>query len=237
MKIITLFCLPYAGGAASAYNKWRPYIDKHLDLHPVELAGRGKRIYDPLYQSIEEAVDDVYALLSNQLNNRSYAIFGHSMGSIIAYELAYKIRKNGLPAPLHVFFSGRGAPCIDEDGDEMYHLLPEPEFKQKVIELGGTPKEFFDHAELLEVLLPMLRSDFKVAETYKHKGEFIPFADDISIFLGKSDDVTAEQACGWRNHSTKTCTIHYLEGDHFFLNQHTETIVTIVNQTLLKAVL
>ena len=91
MKKIKLFCFPYAGGSAAAYNKWRQYLDKHIELRPVELAGRGRRIYDPLYQSIEEAVDDVYQLISPELAKGPYAFFGHSMGGIIAYELAYKI--------------------------------------------------------------------------------------------------------------------------------------------------
>ena len=104
-------------------------------MHAVELAGRGKRIYDPLYQSIEEAVNDVYSKISHELTKGPYAIFGHSMGGIIAYELAYKIRDNHLPEPLHIFFSGRGAPHIPDEDEEWWHHLPDDEFKEKTMAL------------------------------------------------------------------------------------------------------
>ncbi|NIM14920.1 MAG: thioesterase [Candidatus Aminicenantes bacterium] len=235
MKKIKLFCFPYAGGAAAAFNKWRQYLDKYIDLRAVELAGRGKRIYDPPYNSIEEAVDDVFNLISEELAKGPYAFYGHSMGGIIAYELAYKIRDNNLPEPLHIFFSGRGAPNIPCEDDEMYHLLPEDEFREKIIELGGTPKEFFDHLELLEVLLPMLRSDFKIAETYEHNGEIKPLDYDITVFIGKEEEVNAEQMHGWREHTNKVCTIYYFAGEHFFIHDETEQIVRIINNTLLHA--
>lgn len=236
MKKIQLFCFPYAGGAAAAFNKWRQYLDKHIDLRAVELASRGKRIYDPPYNSIEEAVDDVFNQISGELAKGPYAFYGHSMGGIIAYELAYKIRDNNLPEPVHIFFSGRGAPNIPcEDDEEMYHLLPEDEFREKIVELGGTPKEFFDHPELLEVLLPMLRSDFKIAETYEHNGEIKPLNYDITVFIGKEEEVNAEQMHGWREHTNKVCTIYYFAGEHFFIHDETEQIVKIINTTLLQA--
>jgi medium-chain acyl-[acyl-carrier-protein] hydrolase len=235
MKKITLFCFPYAGGSAAAYNKWRQYLDKHIELFPVELAGRGKRIYDPLYQSIEEAVEDVYQRISPELSKGPYAIFGHSMGGIIAYEIAYRIRDNHLPAPLHLFFSGRGAPNVPDEEEEIWYNLPDDEFKEKIIELGGTPKEFFDHPELLEVLLPMLRSDFKIAETYQHDGEVKPLDHDITVFIGKEENVNADQMHGWREHSQQMCTLHYFAGEHFFIHEHTEKLVKIINKTLLQA--
>ena len=236
MKKIKLFCFPYAGGGAAAFNKWKQYLDKHIQLHPVELAGRGKRIYDPLYQSIEEAVNDIYSKISPELKDGAYALFGHSMGGIIAYELAYKIRDNHLPEPLHVFFSGRGAPHIPDEDEEWWHNLPDDEFKEKILELGGTPKEFFEHPELLEVLLPMLRSDFKIAETYQHNGEVKPLDYDISVFIGKEEDISAERIHGWRIHTQHLCSVHYFEGEHFFIHEKTDRIVNIINHTLLQAV-
>ena len=155
------------------------------------------------------------------------------MGGIIAYELAYKIRDNNLPEPFHIFISGRGAPHVPDKDDEQYHLLPDDEFREKIVELGGTPKEFFDHPELLEVLLPMLKSDFKIAETYKHNGEVKPLSYDITVFIGKDEEVSAEQMHGWREHTGKVCSIYYFEGEHFFIHEQTEKIVNIINTTLL----
>ena len=205
-------------------------------MFPVELAGRGKRIYDPLYNSIEEAIEDCYNIIFGELDKGPYAFFGHSMGGIIAYELAYKIRDNKLPEPVHIFFSGRGAPNVpDEDEEELYYNLPDEEFKEKIIELGGTPKEFFDHPELMEMLLPMLRCDFKIAETYEHDGEIKPLDYDITVFIGKEEDVSAAQIHGWREHTKELCTVHYFEGEHFFLNEKRERVVSIINNTLLAS--
>lgn len=227
-----MFCFPYAGGSSAVFNRWRQWLDKNIQLKPVELSGRGKRIYDPLYNNLEEAVDDLFQLLSRELKQQPYAFFGHSMGGIISYELAYKIREKNLPPPLHLFFSGRGAPHIPCEDSEMWYNLPDEEFKHKVIELGGTPKEFFEHPELLEVLVPMLRSDFKMAETYRHPGEINPFDQDITVFLGKDEEVTAEQVHGWKEHTRKNCAIHFLEGGHFFVNSQTQKLLKIINTTL-----
>ena len=235
-KKIKLFCFPYAGGSASAYNKWKQYLDKNIELYTVELAGRGRRIYDPLYNSMAEAVDDVYKIIGSQITDVPYCFFGHSMGGIIAYELALKIRELKKPQPIHIFFSGRGAPHVRGSGDEKnIHTLSEEEFKKEIIELGGTPKEFFEHPELLDVLLPMLRSDFKIAECYQGKNAIVPFDHDITVFIGKEEDVTAEQMHGWREQTSGICTIHYFNGDHFFVNEETKKVVEIINKILLLA--
>lgn len=236
MKKYKLFCLPYAGGSAAIYNKWRQYLDKRIELYPLDLAGRGRRIYDPLYDSIEEAVEDVYKMIDNQLEGMPYSFFGHSMGGIIAYELARKIRDLKRIQPVHLFIAGRGAPNINREDEKVFHKLPEEQFKKEILELGGTPKEFFEHPELIDVLLPMLKSDFKIAENYKFadKEGIKPLDYDISVFIGKDEDVTAEQMHSWRIHTTSICTIYYLAGEHFFINEETEQIVKIVNHTLLN---
>ena len=233
LKRISLFCFPFAGGSSAAYNKWRSHIDKHIELHLVELAGRGRRIYEPHYESIEACVDDLFNVIRNDLNKHPYAFFGHSMGAIIAYELALKIKKNNLPEPIHIFFSGRSAPHIPDAEPEMYYLLPENEFKEKIVEIGGTPREFLDHPELMEALLPMIKNDFRIAELYKYIGEIVPLDYDISVLIGKDEDVTAEQMHEWRRVTKKICSVHYFEGEHFFINEHIEQVVKLINNTLL----
>jgi surfactin synthase thioesterase subunit len=232
-KKIKLFCFPYAGGSSAVFNKWRHFLDKKIEMAAVELAGRGRRIYDPLYDSIQEAVEDVYKMINGRLDGTPYAIFGHSMGGIIAYELAQKIRALKQPLPVHVFFSGRGAPHIPGKNDKMFHQMPDDDFKKEIIELGGTPREFFEHPELIDALLPMLRSDFKIAETYEKPRDVTPLDCDITIFIGKEEEVTAEQMHGWKDHSKNRCTIHYFDGEHFFINEKREKIVKIINHTLL----
>jgi len=238
MKKITLFCLPYAGGTAMIYGKWKDLLPPSIDVFPIELAGRGKRIYEPLYENIREAVDDTFNIIKTHLKNlhSHYAIFGHSMGGLIAYETALKIKENHFPGPSHIFFSGRGAPHVPRKQDrKIFHTLPGEEFKKEIIELGGTPKEFFDHPELMEILLPILRNDMKIAETYRYPygDEIKPFDCDITVFIGKGEEVTADHMFGWRQHTLGVCSVHYFEGEHFFLNDEYMRILAIIRDALL----
>ena len=232
-KKCKLFCFPYAGGSATIYNKWRQFIDKDIELYAVELAGRGKRVYDPLYNSIDEAVEDVYGIIKDELNGTPFGLFGHSLGGLVAFELAHKLRESCLPQPSCIFFSGRGAPHVPKREDkELYHKMCDEKFREEILDLGGTPKEFFEHPELLEVMLPMLKNDFRIAETYKSSEKIRAFDYDINVLIGKEEDVTAEQVHGWKEHTNKLCSTHYFAGGHFFINEETGRVVELINRTI-----
>jgi surfactin synthase thioesterase subunit len=226
---VRLFCLPYAGGSSAAYHPWKGALGG-IELRPVELAGRGRRIADDMYRNAEEAVADVLKMIRAELYSGPYMLFGHSMGAMIAYELAHKIREEGLPAPRHIFFSGKGAVHIQRPDKTKYHLLSEDDFKSEVIQLGGTPPEFFEHKELMELLLPLLKNDFKIAETYHMKGEIIPLDYDISVLLGDKDDFNAQQREEWALHTTKTCHFYHFPGGHFFINDEQKAILDIISK-------
>jgi surfactin synthase thioesterase subunit len=155
---------------------------------------------------------------------------------MISYQLYQKLRERNHKAPMHVFFSGRSAPHIKRPDEMKYHLLKEEEFKTEVINIGGTPPEFFDHPELLEVFLPLLKNDFKLAETNIHNGEITPLDCNITVLLGKHEDLNAEQCDGWKKHTKRLCSIHYFEGGHFFLHNETEQIVKLINNALLNGI-
>ena len=227
-----LFCFPYAGGSAAVFSKWRKFLDPAIELCPIELAGRGRRIHVPLYKDDIELVEDVFRQIEPEIGRIPYVFFGHSMGSMIAYKLAQKIKKTALPGPLHVFFSGRRAPHVKRKEEKIYHLMNEEDFRREVLELGGTPEEFFQHPELLDLFLPMLKNDFKLAELEDHPGEIDPLNMRISVFLGKSDDLSPEQCNGWKLHSEQLCSIHYFEGGHFFLHEKMEEMLKMINMTL-----
>ncbi len=232
MNQIRLYCFPYAGGSASVFNRWRQLADPRIDLKPIELAARGRRMREPNYKSIDNAVDDVFNLLKNEFSGGSYALYGHSMGSMIAFELAHKIKQNGLPAPLHIFFSGRAAPRITRDGKRKLHHLPEKEFKDQMLEMGGTPKEFFEHPELLEVFLPLLRGDFMLTETYIHPLKNTPLDCNITVLAGLQDEDSRDEVEAWRDYTCGTCNITYFEGGHFFIHEETDKVLGIINNTL-----
>lgn len=237
MSKIKLFCFPYAGGSAVIFNKWKQYLNAEIELIPIELAGRGKRIHEHLYPDAPAVINDVYEIVRKTIDGSPFSLFGHSMGAMISYQLCQRLSEYNYPTPLHVFFSGRSAPHVKRADEKKYYLLNEEEFKKEVINLGGTSPEFFDHPELLEVFLPLLKNDFKLVETDIHNGEIHPLDCNITVFLGKDEDLTTEQCDGWKKHTKKLCTINYFEGGHFFLHEETEQIVRLINNTLLSGTL
>ena len=228
-----LFCLPYAGGSQAIYYKWRKYLKPSIKLVPIELKGRGKRFGEEFYESLEEAVEDIFDNIKDQILQDEYAIYGHSMGSVLAYELYYKIRDEKLNMPKHMFFSGYQAPSIPRKKRQIY-TLPDEEFIKEVIKLGGTPQEVADNEELLRLFAPILRSDFKILEKYIYKEMKEKIQCDISIFNGEKDDTTKEDILAWKDHGDKDFKVYNFDGNHFFINANVEGITEIINNTLIK---
>lgn len=236
MNKLKIFCFPYAGGSAAIYNAWNKQLKyEGLEFIPVELAGRGRRMQETLYANVADMVSDVLSKIEGELKG-SYAFFGHSMGGMICYELYNLIREKGLPLPKHIFFSGRGAPSIERKEKKQYHLMSEEVFKKEVIDLGGTPPEFFNNPELLEIFLPLLKNDFKLAENAPLHTNPNPLACDISVFIGTDEDLTREQCDDWERHTHGKCTIHYMEGGHFFIHQKSESIIEHIQGALTQLV-
>ena len=233
MKKIKLFCFPYAGASAAVYSSWKEYIQDEIQLVPVELAGRGKKIHEPLYETVDNAVTEILERLKGDLSDQPYAFFGHSMGAMLAHELVDRIKLLGLPTPVHVFFSGRSAPSVRPGADKKYHLLNETDFKEKVLSLGGTPPHFFEHPELMNLFLPVLRNDFRLCSNDFSERHRVPIDSPITVFIGKEEDITAEGVDAWKNHTSLWCRIYYFRGGHFFINDFTEEIVRIINETLI----
>lgn len=228
-----LFCLPYAGGSEVIYFKWRKYINASVQLVPIELKGRGRRFNEDFYENIEEAIEDIFENIKDKILDNEYAIYGHSMGSLLAYELYHKIFSENIRMPKHIFFSGSKAPCIPRE-KKCIHLLPDDEFIKKVIELGGTQQEVAESKELLQLFTPVLRNDFKILEKYVYQEKKDKIQCDISILNGKDDDIALEGLLAWKNHGNNGFEVYNFDGDHFFINTNVENIAKIINTTLVK---
>ena len=229
--MMRLFCLPYAGGSEVIYYKWKRDMDSLIKVEPIELKGRGKRFNEGFYETFEEAVNDIFERVKDKLADEDYAIYGHSMGSLLAYELYYKIYNNNLRLPKHIFFSGYKSPNIIREKNNI-HMLPDDEFIKEVIDLGGTPEELIESDELLQLFTPILRSDFKMLENYIYKDRKDKIQCNISVLNGKEDDITLEEILEWRNHGDKGFKAYNFEGNHFFINTNVENITDIINKTL-----
>lgn len=234
MEKVNLYCFPFAGGAAASYNPFRQYLDPGIELRAIELAARGRRMREPNYNSINDAVIDVFKMLKDEFPRQPYALYGHSMGCMIAFELAYKIWEAHLPMPLHIIFSGRHAPHIPRTGKRKLHHLSDEDFKNKIKELGGTPKEFFDHPELMELFLPLLKQDFKLTEIYVHTSKPSPLEVNFTVLNGRQDEDTPEEVEAFRIHTQKNCDVHYFDGGHFFIFDEPKRVVGIINDAVRK---
>ncbi|QNU66696.1 thioesterase [Ruminiclostridium herbifermentans] len=234
MNKIKLFCLPYAGGSSLVYKKWENYLDNSIKLNMLELAGRGSRSKEPYYNSMEEAVEDIFSIVKANTDDNEYAIFGHSMGTILAYKLAAKIKDSNMKQPLHLFISGRYPPNIKKEERNIY-LLPEEEFIQEVKSRGGLPEKLFRYEALLQKAIETLRADFKILETGGYQPIIKKVDCNISVLSGKEDSLSEEfDISMWREYTEKECSFYVFEGGHFYIHNNAEGIVNIINKTLMR---
>ena len=197
---------------------------------PALLPGREFRLREPAYTSIPQLVDVLAREITPYLD-KPFAFFGHSMGGIIGFELARRLRAERSVEPEHLFMSGRRSPRVSRR-DPYIHDLPDAEFATELERLNGTPREVLEHAELMEMVIPTLRADFAVCYTYDYvPGE--PLRCPITVLSGIRDDtVPREELESWCEETTGDCRIHILEGDHFFINQQQAKILPIIDRSL-----
>ncbi|TCP55912.1 surfactin synthase thioesterase subunit [Tumebacillus sp. BK434] len=233
MTSIDLFCIPYAGGAAGAiYSKWSQFLDPSIQLRPLELAGHGRRMSEPFYPTMQAAVADMLSLVRAQLTDRPYAIYAHSMGTIIAYELTAALHAAGLPAPSVIFLSGRRPPHHPYENKNM-HQMPDDVFLEEIWSMGGMSREVFASREWRQFFLPVLRNDYRIIETYQFQAPVQPSAADLVFFYSDQDDLVSKPGiCEWERYTTGTFTCHDFSGGHFFLHDAGETICGLINQKL-----
>lgn len=234
MSKTVLLCFPYAGGSSAAYLSWKRHLSGSIELCPVELAGRGRRINEPLCESIEDVIDDIFPKIKSIIGNSPYALFGHSMGSLLAYETARKIRAHGMKGPVHAFLSGRYPPFVERDTRK--HLLPDNEFIQDIAALGGMNKEILKNRELMSLFLPIIRADYKMVELYKHVNDGFRFDCDLTVMNGKYDElVTENEVLRWKECTNKRCSFFEFYGGHFFINEFKERVIEIINEKLITS--
>jgi medium-chain acyl-[acyl-carrier-protein] hydrolase len=213
---LRLFCFPYAGGSPLVFRGWAGGLPKAVEVCPVLLPGRGMRLAEPPFTRMPSLVETVAAALL-PYTDRPFAFFGHSMGALISFELARLLRGRHGVEPAHVFVSGCSAPQIP-DAIPRLSDLPEPELLQELRRLNGTPKEVFENSELMQLMVPVLRADFSVCESYVYT-EARPLDCPISVFGGLQDaDTSRAQLEAWRCHTSAHFSLQMFPGDHFFLH-------------------
>jgi medium-chain acyl-[acyl-carrier-protein] hydrolase len=223
---LRLLCLPHAGGGASSFRGWADALPPEVEVCPVQLPGRENRIAEPAFDRVppltEALADAVEPLLS-----LPFALFGHSNGALIGFELARTLRARGRPGPVHLFASGRRAPDVSLNRPPTHHL-PDAELLADLQELGGIPPQLLEHPELLAVLLPTLRADVAIHETYAFQ-EQPPLAFPITAYGGLADPRTPLASLeAWGRHTAGPFVTRLFPGGHFYLQEQR----TVVLRTL-----
>ncbi len=210
-----LLCLPYAGGSARIYRRWSEELGPSIEVVPLEPAGRGTRFGEPFPTSIAAAVHDLQRRAAPAIRGK-YALFGHSMGALLAWELARALVSASLPPPEQLFLSGKPPPHVVPR--RPVHALPEAEFLRSVAAMGGTPREVLENDELMQIFLPVLRADYRMTETYAPRSEVDPLDCGITFFFATADPtLSRDQVEGWRRYTRGEFRILDHEGGHFFL--------------------
>lgn len=225
---LTLFCLPHAGGSASAFRGWTDDLPHTIDVRPVQLPGREARIAESPRIDLTELADAIGGRISGP-----YAIFGHSMGGRLGFEVVRELRRRGLPPPVRLIVGGSLPPDRRTALDSIARL-PDDQFCDRVIALGGMSPEVLAEPELRDLLLPTLRSDFAMLDAYRYLPDE-PLKVPILAVAGVDDtDANPAGMVGWSAHTRAGFDLRTLPGGHFFPQTHRSALLALIGTELTK---
>ncbi|MCE7987527.1 MAG: thioesterase [Caldilinea sp. CFX5] len=227
---LRLVCFSHAGGSAALFNDWPYWLPPGLEVCAVQLPGREQRILEPPFVRMPALIA---ALVDNLIPflQIPYVFFGHSMGALVSFEAARALRRRQEPGPMRLFVAAHRAPHLP-DPNPALHRLPDPEFLRLLADLGGMSAEALNHRELQQLVLPTLRADFAVCETYLYSDE-PPLSCPIVAYGGSGDKrVGRTQLLAWKQHSTAGFTMRIMPGDHFFVLNRQHALLNYLVQDL-----
>lgn len=214
---LRLFCFPFAGGGPSTYRTWSSLLPGDVEVCPVAFPGRETRIREPFITQFAPLIRILLRALY-PLMNRPFAFFGHSMGSLICYELARALREEGGPTPVHMFLSAYSSPSTMRLDRKLVREMSDEEFIDMLRGFNGTPAAVLNSPELLSIFVPILRADFSLEETYEFRPD-PPLECPFTVFGGLSDTAVREEDLrAWSALTSGPFALHMLEGDHFFIH-------------------
>lgn len=230
---LRLFCFSYSGGGASMFRTWSNELPLDIEVCPVQLPGREERLREPPFTRLVPLVQTVAHVLRPYLDV-PFVFFGHSMGALICFEVARELRKQYSLIPIHLFVSSYRAPQIP-DPDPPIYQCPEAEFVEEVSRrYDGIPEEVLQSAELMELVLPILRADFTICDTYVYSRED-PLDCPISAFGGLEDHrVSREDLAAWRDQTRSSFSLQMLPGKHFLPQSAKVLLLQAVSQNLTR---
>ncbi len=229
---VSLLCLPCAGASATMYLRWRRLLPNWLHIVPVELPGRGVRLGEDFVEDFGSLVEVICREQDKALRG-PYALFGHSMGALLAYGVAQRLRALGRELPLALVASGSPAPSwrdpkrYADKGDDV-------SLTKDLRRQGGTPEEVFASPELMRITLDVLGADYRVCESFVHAGApLLPMP--LHVLAGRQDEIAVEHMEAWRKEAGAGFSLDWFDGGHFFVRQQEAEVLAVLAQRLAPA--
>jgi medium-chain acyl-[acyl-carrier-protein] hydrolase len=227
---IRLFCLPYAGGSAAVYRGWSEPLSPLVSVHSVQLAGRGWRLREAPLADLETLADEVAGAIE-ATEAGPFAVFGHSMGAWLGLEVVRRLEAVGRP-PLHFFASGRQAPSLGCTQPPLSHLSDDAFVTEVQARYGGIPAEIVQEPELLALLLPALRADIALLETYE-RPELAPIRTPIHALVGDRDSVVSvDEVLPWQSETAGGFELTTVPGGHFYFQPDPTPLLRVLEDQL-----
>jgi len=228
--LMRLYCFSYAGGSAAVYAGWQALLGPEVEVCAVQLPGHGARMGEAPLSALAQVVEAVAAVIARQ-GPLPFAFFGHSLGALLAFELARHCMRQRLALPVRVFVSGSDAPAMRCNLPRL-HLLPDAQLIAALRQYNGTPAELLAHRELMALVLPMIRADFALVENYAYRS-FLRLPVPFTVLAGRDDaHVDLAQLDGWRKETSASCDFAMFDGDHFFIDACRAEVLACVADAL-----
>ena len=230
---LKIFCLPYAGGNKYSYRELSDVAPSHFEFITLDYPGRVPRIKEPLISDASELVEDLFNQIKFKISDEEYVLYGHSMGGLLAYLLTRRLIEKKYKAPAHLIITGTSGPSVFEKREKKRHLLPQKEFIQEMKDLDGIPAEILDAEELMSFFEPILRSDFKVCETYLHN-ETEPLNIPFTVITGTEEDMEESDILLWQKETSFEINFKKIEGKHFFIFKKKNEVLEFIEKNLIS---
>ena len=227
---LRLFCFAYAGGGAATFLPWQNGLDPAIEVCAIQLPGRGTRMAEappavlgPLVQTLAEEIA--------RHRDLPFAFFGHSLGALLAFEVARYGAMRRFPGPQHLFMSGCDAPQTRAPSRNL-HLLGDEALIEALREYNGTPAEVLASRDLMAIVLPAIRADFALVEDYRYRPG-LRLGMPITVLAGTRDaHCQGELMVQWKRETAAGCALEWFEGDHFFIDDQRDAVLSCINKAL-----
>jgi medium-chain acyl-[acyl-carrier-protein] hydrolase len=227
---LRLFCFCYAGGNATTYLDWQSSLHPEIEVCPIQMPGRGARFHEEPIRDFSKLITTL-SLLIRQENSLPCVFFGHSLGGLVAFELARHLRDAGFAMLQELFVSGCEAPRFRRPSKAL-HSHPDDCLIDELKRYNGTPPEILSNSELMKLILPTIRADFSLVDNYRYRIDRV-LDVPIAVLAGTLEQHDSpEQVTGWSEETSGDCHVEWFEGDHFFINSGKAKVVGFINRRL-----